>query len=316
MELRHLRYFLAVAEELNVTRAAARIGIAQPPLTQQIKALEAELGVELFHRVGRRIEISSAGAVFLEETRAILDRVAHATARAQRAGRGEIGKLRVGFTSSASFSPFVTEVLKTFRAEWPEVEVALEEHRTALLTEALKADRLDAAFVRPPLVDDALAVRWLATEPLVAAVPVAHAMAGRRSVRLAELRGDPLILYPRRGGSGLSDQITSECLRLGFSPKVGQEAPELAAAINFVAAGMGVAVVPACMRHLRPDAVRFLTLTGSALHAELGLAQRSADRSEPVRNLFRIAEELSASHPSVTRKADAYQRPTGRRIRS
>lgn len=303
MELRHLRYFLAVAEELNVTRAAARIGIAQPPLTQQIKALEAELGVELFHRIGRRIELSSAGAAFLEETRAILDRVAHATARAQRAGRGETGKLRVGFTSSASFSPFVTEVLKTFRAEWPGVEVALEEHRTALLTDAVKADRLDAAFVRPPLAeDDALEVRWLATEPLVAAVPVAHAVAGRRSVRLVELRDDPLILYPRRGGSGLSDQAVAECLRLGFAPKTGQEAPELAAAINFVAAGMGVAVVPACMRHLRPDAVRFLTLSGSDLRAELGLAQRSADRSETVRNLFQVAEELSASHPSVTRK--------------
>jgi DNA-binding transcriptional LysR family regulator len=303
MELRHLRYFLAVAEELNVTRAAARIGIAQPPLTQQIKALEAELGVQLFHRVGRRIELSSAGTVFLEETRAVLERVSRATARAQRAGRGEIGKLRVGFTSSASFSPFVTEVLKTFRAHWPEVEVALEEHRTALLTEAVKADRLDAAFVRPPLADDAaLSVRWLATEPLVAAVPVAHAVAGRRSVRLLELRDDPLILYPRRGGSGLSDQAVAECLRLGFSPKSGQEAPELAAAINFVAAGMGVAVVPACMRHLRPDAVRFLTLAGSDLRAELGLAQRSADRSETVSNLFRVAEELSASHPSVTRK--------------
>jgi len=303
MELRHLRYFLAVAEELNVTRAAARIGIAQPPLTQQIKALEAELGVELFHRVGRRIELSSAGAVFLEETRAVLDRVAHATARAQRAGRGETGKLRVGFTSSASFSPFVTAVLKTFRAGWPEVEVALEEHRTALLTELVKADRLDAAFVRPPLADDAaLSVRWLATEPMVAAVPVAHAVAGRRAVRLAELRGDALILYPRRGGSGLSDQVVSECLRLGFAPRIGQEAPELAAAINFVAAGMGVAVVPACMRHLRPDAVRFLTLSGSDLRAELGLAQRSADRSETMRNLFRVAEELSASHPSVRRK--------------
>lgn len=302
MELRHLRYFLTAAEELNVTRAAARLGIAQPPLTQQIKALEAELGVELFHRVGRRIELSSAGAVFREEARAILGRVADATAKAQRAARGEVGKLRVGFTSSASFSPFVTEVLKTFRAEWPEVEVALEEHRTVVLTEAVKADRLDAAFVRPPLAEDAaLAVRWLATEPLVAAVPVAHAVASRRSVRLTELRGDPLILYPRRGGSGLSDQAVAECLRLGFAPRPGQEAPELAAAINFVAAGMGVAVVPACMRHLRPDAVRFLTLVGSDLRAELGLAQRRADRSETVRNLFRVAEELSASHPSVTR---------------
>lgn len=303
MELRHLRYFLATAEEMNVTRAAERLGIAQPPLTQQIKALEAEIGVALFHRIGRRIELSSAGAAFLEETRAILGRVAQAKARAQRAGRGEIGKLRVGFTSSASFSPFVTEVLKTFRTEWPEVEVALEEHRTALLTDAVKADRLDAAFVRPPLAeDDALSVRWLATEPLVAAVPIAHAAAGRRSVRLTELRDDPLILYPRRGGSGLSDQAVAECLRLGFTPRPGQEAPELAAAINFVAAGMGVAVVPACMRHLRPDAVRFLTLDGSELRAELGLAQRSADRSETVGNLFRVAEALSASHPSVTRK--------------
>ncbi|MBR0655768.1 LysR family transcriptional regulator [Plastoroseomonas arctica] len=293
MELRHLRYFLAVAEELNVTRAALRVGIAQPPLTQQIQALEAELGVALFHRIGRRIELSAAGTVFLAETRAVLDRAAQAVAMARRAGRGEIGKLRIGFTSSASFSPFVTEVLKTYRAQWPEVEVALEEHRSALLIAALKADDLDAAFVRPPLTPDAaIEVQWLVREPMVAAVPVDHSAAGRRAVRLEALRDDPFILYPRRGGSGLSDQIVSECLRLGFSPRVGQEAPELAAAINFVAAGMGIAVVPACMRHLRPDAVRFLTLERSRLRAELGLAQGRADRSETVCKLAHLAGEV------------------------
>lgn len=310
MELRHLRYFLAVAEELNVTRAARRIGIAQPPLTQQIKALEAEIGVGLLHRVGRRIELTSAGTAFLEEVRAILARAERAVATARRAARGETGQLRVGFTSSASFNPFVTAVLKQFRAAWPDVEVAVEEHRTSILTEAVKADRLDAAFVRPPLRDEAsLGVRWLASEPLVAALPIAHPHAERRSVRLVQLRGDPFILYPRHGGSGLSDMIISECLRLGFSLRIGQQAPELAAAINFVAAGMGVAAVPACMQHLRPDAVRFPKLAGSALRAELGLIWRRSDRSSTLGNLVQIAEDLSASHPLGDRRPKGRGRP-------
>ncbi|MCR0984897.1 LysR family transcriptional regulator [Roseomonas populi] len=297
MELRHLRYFRAVAEELNVTRAAALLGIAQPPLTQQIKSLEAELDVRLFHRVGRRIELTAAGTVFLEEARAILHRAERAAVLARRAERGEIGKLRVGFTASASFSPFVTEVLKTYRARWPEVEIGLVERRTALLTAALKADDLDAAFVRPPLAPDPVVeVRWLLEEPMVAAVPSGHPAVRRRSVRLEALRDDSFILYPRRGGSGLSDQIVSECMRLGFSPRIGQDAPELTAAINFVAAGMGVAVVPACMQHLRPDAVRYLVLAGSGLRAVLGLAYRDGSKSETLHNLSATAATVSAAH--------------------
>nr|WP_043837331.1 LysR family transcriptional regulator [Roseomonas aerilata] len=300
MELRHLRYFRAVAEELSVTRAAARIGMAQPPLTQQIKALEAELGVALFHRIGRRIELTAAGTVLIGEARAILDRVERATALARRAGHGEIGKLRVGLTASASFSPFVTEVLKTYRARWPEVEIALVERRTALLAAALKADDLDAAFVRPPLnPDTSVSVRWLVKEPMVAAVPIGHPAVKRRIVQLELLRDDPFILYPRRGGSGLSDQVLSECLRLGFSPRIGQHAPELTTAINFVAAGMGVAVVPACMQHLRPDAVRYLTLVSSGLSALLGLAHRDESRTETIRNLVAVAANLSAAYGSL-----------------
>lgn len=135
---------------------------------------------------------------------------------------------------------------------------------------------------------------------MVAAVPVGHPAVKRRSVRLEMLRDDLFILYPRRGGSGLSDQVVSECLRIGFSPRIGQDAPELTTAINFVAAGMGVAVVPACMQHLRPDAVRYLTLTGSRLSAVLGLAHRSENRAETVRNLAAVAAVLSVEHGGRT----------------
>ncbi len=280
MELRHLRYFRAVAEEAHVTRAAARLGIAQPPLTQQIKALEAELGILLFDRIGRRIELTEAGRVLLGEARAILDHVDRAVTLTQQAGLGSKGRLHLGFTSSASFHPVVTEVLKAVRSEWPGVELVLEENKTDHLAAALEQGKLDAAFVRPPLQHrGALSFQLLTTESLMVAVPVTHAFAGRESLRLADLAEEPFILYPRATGPGLSEDVVMACVRAGFSPRVAQQTPQLSSAINMVAASLGVAVVPECLRHLRLDSVRFIRLAGERLRADLGLAYRSGDRS-------------------------------------
>lgn len=291
LELRHFRYFRAVAEELHVTRAAARLGMAQPPLTQQIRALETEMGVALFRRVGRRVALTEAGEAFLEDVRAILGQVDAAVVRAKRVSRGEAGRLHLGFTESASFSPAVTGLLATFRARWPDIALTLTEGHTTVLIGKLRGGELDGAFVRPPVPDAAgLAFLRLATEALLAAVPVGHRLAARHEVALGELAEEAFVLYPRDASPGLSDAVVAACLRAGFMPRVAQQAPQLSSTVNFVAASLGVAVVPACMRHLRPESVRFLRLLGEQPSAVLGIATREADPAPALGNLRRLAE--------------------------
>ena len=299
MELRHLRYFRAVAEEAHVTRAAARLGIAQPPLTQQIKALEAELGILLFDRIGRRVELTEAGRVLLGEARVILDRVERAVSRTQQVGQGGSGRLRVGFTGSASFHPMVTEVLKAVRSKWPGVELVLEESKTDDLSAALEQGKLDTAFVRPPLHDrGTLSFQVLATEALMVAVPMTHALAGRENLHLTDLKDESFILYPRAIGPGLSDGVVMACVRAGFSPRVAQQTPQLSSTINLVAASLGVAVVPECLRHLRLDSVRFIRLAGDQPRVQLGLAYRSGERSPAVLNFIATSLQFCQAESS------------------
>ncbi|MDH3240544.1 MAG: LysR family transcriptional regulator, partial [Alphaproteobacteria bacterium] len=181
MDLRHLRYFQAVAEEGHITRAAARLGIQQPPLSQQIKALEEELEVQLFRRLPRGVELTDAGEALLSDARRILADVEAALARVRRTARGEQGRITIGFTSSAPFHPFVPRVLSTFRKANPQVSVALEEGGTAEMVADLQAERLDAAFIRSAVPDHAgIAVFELFEEPMVAALPRGHRLARRR----------------------------------------------------------------------------------------------------------------------------------------
>lgn len=294
MELRHLRYFCAVAGTGHMTRAAERLGIAQPALSQQIRSLEDELGVPLFDRIGRGLALNEAGRLFLEEARDVLVRVDGAASLARQAGRGEVGRLRVGFTASTCFNPAVTETLKSYRQSWPGVELVLEEGRSSLLETALEQGALDAAFLRPPLRStERLDFVLVATEPMVAALPVGHRHQGRTSLTLAELRDEAFILYPRADGAGLSENVVAACQRAGFTPKVAQQTPQLASTVNLVAAAMGIAVVPDCMRQLRPDSVRYVALQEGALKAEFGLAWRKTDRSRTIRHLISTATHAS-----------------------
>lgn len=286
MELRHLRYFCAAAEEMHIRRAAERLGIAQPPLTQQIKALEAELGVKLFVRAGRGVALTEAGRFFHAEARAILEHAERAAHLARQVATGYVGRLRVGFTESASFSPVLTKVFTTFRSTWPGVELLLEENHTEGLIDALQRGALEAAFVRPPLrASRTITFEPLVSEPMMVAVPLGHRFARRKSVTLRDLADESFVVYPRRHGSGLSDTVITECRRVGFAPRIAQQTPQLSATINLVAASMGVAVVPECMRHVRPESVAFVKLFGSRLMAHLGLAFHKGDHSQAVRNL-------------------------------
>ncbi len=303
MELRHLRYFLTVAEELNLTRAAQRLGISQPPLTQQVKALEAELGVSLLDRSAYRIELTDAGRVFAAEAARILGDARSAMQASRRAASGATGRIRVGFTESASFNSLVTTTLRSFRCDYPAVEVSLEEHPSTELIVALRAGRIDAAFVRPPLpTERGLTLDLLEKEPLVLAVPSGHPLVNRQEVELASLAAEIFILYPRAVRPGLADTVVAACEAAGFTPKVGQYAPQLSSTINLVAASLGISIVPDSMRCLQARAVTYLPLRGEPLHALLGIAYRKGEGSAVVGNFIDAARRGRRASVAASRE--------------
>src|ERR1700704_1992385 len=188
MELRHLRYFIAVAEEGHITRAAEKLGMQQPPLSQQIKALERELDVQLFHRKPRGVELTDAGRAYFENARKILDQIGHAAETTRRTARGEQGRICVGITPTSPFHPFVPRIIRAFRDAFPQVSLQLEEHLGSELIEQLRTEQIDAAFIRTPLLDpEGLVVSRLLEEPLLVALPSNHALAGEGALSLKRL---------------------------------------------------------------------------------------------------------------------------------
>jgi DNA-binding transcriptional LysR family regulator len=281
MELRHLRYFAIVAEEGHVTRAAARIGIQQAPLSQQLKALERELGTRLFQRRPRGIELTEAGRALQREAREIVSRVDRAAALVQRVTRGEQGLLRIGLTSSACFHQFAARVIRAFRGEHPGVAIEFAQDSTPGLLERLQTDNIDAALVRTALAPPkAVSIIALLEEPFVIALPKGHRHAkekARSALSLKALSHETFIGYPRRAGAGLYDTILAACVRAGFNPHIGHEAPQMVSTLSLVAAGLGIAVVPASMQRVRLDGVVFRALAGPhAPRAPLNLAMRGA----------------------------------------
>lgn len=311
MELRHLRYFLAVAEELNFTRAAARVGIGQPPLSQQIRDLEAEIGTPLFHRLPHGAELTAAGDAFLEAVRRIPDQVATAVRAAQRAGRGEIGALRVGFTSSAAMNPVVASSIRRFRDAYPGVDLSLQESNTTALLTGLRDGSIDVAFLRPggePMED--IASRTLPDEPMVLAVPLGHPALNRTErgcIPLGDLSADPMLLTPRAMGPSLYDAAINACHQAGFEPKLGQSAPQIASVLSLVAAAAGVSIVPASMQQLALQGVAYRGIADVKASAALAIAHARVSRSTPVRNF--VATVISVSQTSSAKERPTAERP-------
>jgi DNA-binding transcriptional LysR family regulator len=297
MELRHLRYFVTVAEEGHITRAAERLGIQQPPLSQQIQALERELDAQLFRRKPRGVDLTPAGRALLDEARIILSRAEEAVAATRRAVRGEAGRIGLGFTSSASFHPFGPRAIRAFRETHPLVAFALEESGTVELVEALRAEAIDAAFVRSPIGAQAdLTVHPLLDEPMVAALPSGHKLAApsAKLLPLGALAGETFILYRRPVGPGLHDAIIAACDRAGFSPTIGQEAPRMLSTLSLVAAGLGVSLVPQSMSRLEAEGVVYRGLHRSAqLTAPLNLAYRRGEFSAAVRGFIALVRGVN-----------------------
>jgi DNA-binding transcriptional LysR family regulator len=297
LNLRQLRYFVVVAEELHFTRAAARLQISQPPLSQQIRGLEHALGCTLFRRTSKSVQLTPEGLLLLERARPLLAEIEDVEVLMRRAGQGQVGVVRIGYVGSAAYDT-LPAVVRAFRRRHPDVVLQLDEQGTGPQIEALLADRLDVGFVRPPLNEAILTFVPLTQEPLLAVLPATHRLAARESVAVASLSEEPFIIHQRRLGAGLYDEITSLCRLAGFSPRIVQETGDMQTVLSLVSAGMGVGMVPASMASIRRASVEYRPISDSAVRLELGLARRADSTSAVVRQFCVVAARVARGLPN------------------
>ncbi len=273
IELRHLRYFIAVAEELHFGRAAERLRISQPPLSQQIRILEEQIGARLFARNNRNVSLTQAGVLFLKEAYQILAQVSAATEKAARLHRGESGELTIGFTSSAPFISTVSKNLRAFRQLYPHVHIKMQEVNTKQQIEPLLDGQLDLGVMRNTRLPDALQYRLLLREPLVAVVheesPLAALPLG--SVKFSSLADQPFVFFAREVGTALYDEILTLLARAGITPYITQEVGEAMTIVGLVSAGLGVSILPASFTRVKVDGVKYLPLAESSATTEVWL---------------------------------------------
>lgn len=303
MELRHLRYFVAVAEELSFTRAAERLHIGQPPLSQQIQALEAEVGARLLERSKRWVRLTEAGKLFLTDARRVLALSEQAMATARRAERGEEGELRIGFTFSTPFTPLFATVINRYRQRYPAVTLTLRELATLPQLGLLDSRQLDLGFVRPPeaAVPETVQLTALRRDKLVAVLPDDAPLARLDTLSMKDLEGLPIIMYPKSTGTGLYPQLFRLCREQGFVPHIAMEAGEASTIIGLVAARCGVSVLPSSFDRIHMDGVVYRPLSDAGAHTVLSLAQRK-DASGPLVDAFialakEAAEEAEQEMP-------------------
>ena len=305
MELRHLRYFIAVAEAKGVTRAAEKLGLQQPPLSQQIKDLEKELGFALFRRLPRGVELTAGGEAFYQDAVEILGRVGRAATRASRTAQGLVGALTVSLTSSALTHPFAPGVLRAFRESYPGVEIGVREGNAAEVTDAVAARNADIGIIRSPVLHPAeLVFEPLLREEMLAAIPASHALAKGHwgdgpPLALRALAREPFIFVRRPGAPGLYARVIDACHRAGFTPTVAFEVGSMVINVTLVAAGLGVSIVPGSMRDLHRANILYCKLKGSSrLWAPITLVKRSEDPNPATQRFAALAHRLAGSRSS------------------
>jgi len=271
IELRHLRYFVAVAEELHFGRAAARLNISQPPLSQQIQILEQQVGARLLARTNRSVSLTAAGKQFLADSRQVLGLVNDAAARAERLHLGETGELRIGFTSSAPFISAVSQTLSTFRRHYPDVHIQTREINTREQIVPLNEGSLDLGLMRNTQLPDTLTWEVILREPLLAMIPRDHPLAAQPSVTLAELAQEPFVFFDPHVGTGLYDDILGLMRRYGLSPAITQEVGEAMTIIGLVAAGLGVSILPASFKRVQLSEMRWVAIAEEDAVSEMWL---------------------------------------------
>ena len=296
MELRHLRYFLAVAEHGPMTRAAGALGIQQPPLSQQIRALEDELGLALFVRHPKGVTLTDAGRMLQADAARVLHGVEAARERLAQLASGVRGRLAVGFTSSAAAHRLTPQALRECRARHPDIALVISEDNAAGLTEAVAGARLDCGLLRVPVArPPGLVFEELLSEGVSVAVPIDHRLArGRRAVRVEELRDEGLILVRRPGAPGLYANLLALCERAGFTPRVVAEVERMMSNLNLVAAGAGVSIVPDSMVGAHAHAIAYRPFAAAAsLAAPLTLVRRADDNPGPVRTFTTLLRTVA-----------------------
>ena len=285
MELRQLIYFVAVAEELHFGRAAKRVNISQPPLSMQIRNLEEDLGTRLFKRTSRRVELTEAGRVFLDEVRGILGKIESAVEATRDTAKGCIGRIAVGFIGPA-MDTLLPNAIRSFHQHNPGIVLTLSELSTNEQLEALYSEQIQVGFVRiyhHGLKDLSSEVVW--QEPYVLALPEGHHLAQKRRIDLSELDGQPMIMYPRNIQPLLYDSIVKSCEQAGFTPKVSQEVRTKQTTTALVAAGLGVAIVPESSKTIQRKGVIYLPIADPLHAVEIAMVWRTADDS-PVLKRF------------------------------
>ncbi|MEJ9307293.1 LysR family transcriptional regulator [Priestia megaterium] len=285
MELRQLQYFIAVAEELNFSRAAERVKITQPPLSLQIQNLEKELDIVLFYRNKRQVKLTDAGKLFYTEVCKIFNHLERAVEDAKRTQHGEIGTIRVGFVGSATYD-ILPSILREFRNLYSEVEVHLFEMSTPMQLEALHEGEIDIGVLRPPVNDEIVHTEIVSTVPCVLAVPKQHPLLKIKNVSLSDLKTYPFVMLSRKTWSNLYDEILGLC-----NPIIQQEALEFQTVIGLVAAKLGIAVVPQSAVNLHTQDVVYLDLDDQLPVASMGIAWRQKDQSPLVQSFIQLARE-------------------------
>jgi DNA-binding transcriptional LysR family regulator len=303
VELRQLRYIIAVAEERNIRRAAERLGMQPPPLSRQISAIEREIDAQLFRRKARGVELTDAGRAFVDNARAVLAQLDHTFETTRRTARGEQGRIAVAYSSTVAFHPLIPRVIREFRNAFPLVTVTLMEGYPEQLIERMQNEQIDVSFIRrlAPKAEG-VDIALLLEEPMVVALPSGHTLAqgedGRgAAISLKVLAGETFILFgdPPHGDWLLRNSaFVAACHAAGFSPRIGQVVPYISSRLNLIAAGLGIAVVAASLQHIRIEGVAFRRLKGAAqLKAPLSLAFRRGDPSPVVRQFLKLAKRTA-----------------------
>ncbi|TCU12622.1 LysR family transcriptional regulator [Rhizobium sullae] len=290
MDYKLMQSFVAVAEELHFGRAAARLHISQPPLTKQIQQLEQFMSVRLLERTKRKVELTPAGRVFLDEARAVLHQTEQAVELARKADRGETGHLAVGFIDAAIYS-VVPSVVRRFTEHYPEVELSLTDLRIPNQVRAVVERQLDIGFIHPPVVHKALKVESILVEPLIVALPETHRLASEAEVPLADLASEALIQFPRSINPSLYDEIIGLCRSSGFSPRIVREATPKQTIIGLVSVGLGVSLLPACLQNLRRSGVVYRPIQGRSLSIDTSIIYRREQPSPVLKAFLEIVRE-------------------------
>jgi DNA-binding transcriptional LysR family regulator len=294
MELRHLRYYVALANELHFRRAAEELHITQPALSLQIRLLEEELGVQLLRRTKREVRLTSAGAVFLQHARGLLSDAESAVLAAQRAQRGETGELAVSFAPDLAYEllPFV---IKTYLRRWPGVRLVLREFWSVEQVGALHSRQVHLAILHPPIDQRGLTIRTILRERFVAALPARHPLTKRHNVLLADLASEPWLRLPRPTSPGVADPMREIFRAGGFEPNVVEESAQISTLLGMVAAGIGVCVLPPAVRRMRFRGVAYRRLTRGGPELETAVAWLADAELPTVRPFVDILDEVIAS---------------------